>query len=256
MAEGNYIEIDGRDLYYEKSGTGPILLCIHTAGTDGRVWRRFSKFMSSRYTVLVPDLPGHGKSSPWDGWRTTRITLDYYSQTIGEFMKKLELNNVYLLGCSIGADIALQLSLSEQDRLKNSIIAEGAGKTNTFRDEDILLTDPYNVERAFNFCGSRARKDSIEDLLWIRTSNNRDIYISDLLAWNHFDIMSKLKDIHVPMTLLRGKEDPVVTSEMLKETSDLIPDSRTTELEGFGHYPMIEDPQEFAEIVQNIIISA
>lgn len=253
MVEGNYVEIDGRDLYYEKSGTGPILLCLHTAGTDGRVWRHFSKIMSSRYTVLVPDLPGHGKSSPWEGWRTTRITVDYYSQAIGKFMAELDLNDVHLLGCSIGADIALSLSLTEQNRVKNSIIAEGAGKTNTFRDEEILLTDPYSVERAFNFCGSRSRKENIEQLLWIRTSNNRDIYISDLLAWNHFDIMSSLKNIRIPLTLLRGKEDPVVTSDMLKDTARLIPSSRISELDGFGHYPMVEDPESFADVIQGIL---
>ncbi|OWP56839.1 MAG: hypothetical protein B2I17_01760 [Thermoplasmatales archaeon B_DKE] len=253
MAVGKYSDINGINIYYEVNGKGIPLLLLHTAGTDGRVWKKMVEYLPADYMTIVPDLPGHGKSWPWEGWRKKRVSVNYYAETISKFIESLDLNHVIILGCSIGADIALMLTTMIGDRISMAICAEGAGKTNTFIEQDILKTDPGNVERAFDFCGKNASKSSIEDLIWIRSSNNKEIYIGDLLAWNNFDILDKLSSINNNVILMRGEDDPVVSEFMLIETSKKLRHSEYMTLPGFGHYPMIENPEEFAHIIVSIL---
>jgi len=254
MAVGKYCNVNGTDLYYEINGNGIPLLLLHTAGTDGRVWKKMVGNISPNYMTVVPDLPGHGKSFPWNNWRKTRVNVEFYAKAISKLIENLGLKRIVILGCSIGADIALMLTTMIGDNIRLAICAEGAGKTNTFVEQDILKTEPGNVERAFDFCGRRTPKHSIDELIWIRSSNNRDIYIGDLLAWNKFDIMGNLGSVSTKVILMRGEDDPVVSHEMLRETSRILLHSEQITLPGFGHYPMVEDPEEFAKIINSILV--
>lgn len=252
MAAGNYVSIDDRNLYYETSGSGFPVVFIHTAGTDGRIWKHFVERLPQNIQAIVPDLPGHGKSWPWTNWRKTRVDVAFYADSMVKFIDTLKLDKVLVVGCSIGADIALMLAKLLEGRAVASVVIEGAAMTHTFPEEVILKTEPGNVERAFDFCGRNAKKQYIEDLLWIRSSNNRDIYVTDLLAWNNFDYSKELATTNTRVYLMRGEDDPVVTESMLEETSKILKKGSKTTLRGLGHYPMIEDPEAFMEMLEPI----
>jgi len=68
-----HLEIGGRHhrLYYEESGEGIPLVCLHTAGSDGRQYRGLlnDDEVTRHYRVVVFDMPWHGKSSPPEGWQ-------------------------------------------------------------------------------------------------------------------------------------------------------------------------------------------
>ena len=72
---GRYLHLDigGRHqlLYYEESGEGIPLVCLHTAGSDGRQYRSLlnDEEVTRHYRVIVFDMPWHGKSSPPEGWQ-------------------------------------------------------------------------------------------------------------------------------------------------------------------------------------------
>ncbi|MHA1528881.1 MAG: alpha/beta fold hydrolase, partial [Alphaproteobacteria bacterium] len=67
-----HIDIGGRPhrLYWEEAGSGIPLLCLHTAGADGRQFRELlnDPAITDRFRVVVFDMPWHGKSSPPEGW--------------------------------------------------------------------------------------------------------------------------------------------------------------------------------------------
>ena len=68
-----HVEIGGREhrVYWEEAGEGIPLLCLHTAGSDGRQWRALlnDKDVTSRFRVIAFDMPWHGKSSPPAGFQ-------------------------------------------------------------------------------------------------------------------------------------------------------------------------------------------
>ena len=253
MLQGNYVKIDGESLYFETSGNGFPVIFLHTAGTDGRIWKHFVELLPDSVKAIVPDLPGHGKSWPWANWRKKRVDVRYYAEKMAKLVEKLELKDVIVVGCSIGADISLMLAKMLEGKVKASVVIEGAAKTHTFPEEVIMKTEPGNVERAFDFCGRNAKKEYIEDLIWSRSSNNRDIYVTDLLAWNNFDYSKELATTSTKVYIMRGEDDPVVTEPMLEDTVSLLKNGSKMTLKGLGHYPMIEDPEALLKILQPML---
>ena len=107
---GRYLnlEIDGRNnrVYFEEAGEGIPLVCLHTAGADGRQWRHLltDPEITRHFRVLAFDLPWHGKSYPPAGWRGEeyRLTTAGYTETIRSFCRALELDLLQV--CEAGQD--------------------------------------------------------------------------------------------------------------------------------------------------------
>ena len=122
---GRYVQIDLNDetlrIYYEESGEGIPLLCLHTAGADGRQYREIirDESVTSRFRVIVPDMPWHGKSSPPVGWQGQEYQLSTksYLKYILAFMAALNLDQPLVMGCSIGGRVVLHLALLHQDKV-------------------------------------------------------------------------------------------------------------------------------------------
>ena len=68
-------------LYFEEAGSGIPLLCLHTAGSDGRQWRAVlnDAQITRHYRAIAFDMPWHGKSSPPAGWQNEDYRLTTYS---------------------------------------------------------------------------------------------------------------------------------------------------------------------------------
>src|ERR1700761_3311553 len=107
---GRYMHLDlfGRKhrIYVEESGEGTPLLCLHTAGADGRQYRALlnDPAITGRFRVIVFDLPWHGKSSPPPGFETQayQLTTDLYVDTVMAVVRALGLDRPVVMGCSIG----------------------------------------------------------------------------------------------------------------------------------------------------------
>ncbi len=111
-----YLIVDGSEfrVYYEECGEGIPLICMHTAGAEGRQWRHLieDSDITSRFRVLVPDLPFHGKSLPPAGqpwWEQEyRLTKEFFEHFVVEFSHRLGLDQPVYLGCWVGGHLAPQ----------------------------------------------------------------------------------------------------------------------------------------------------
>lgn len=256
MARGDDVKIDGARVYYESSGTGRPLLCIHPVTIDGRSWRDFASEMSSSYTVLVPDLPGHGKSDLWPtwSWKAQKISLEYYGEVLIKLLDILKIDSVSLMGCAMGANIALFLATRLKERAKCVVSYGGAGKTSTFT-QDQLQTHlsqgrMYDIGFTMTRVGGNTPRRIIENINWLQNSSCiNEVSIADTLAWNSFDILAELSAIRSPVLLMRGQDDLIVTKNMLDMTADKIKTCEIMELKGIGAWPMLEDTPALVKAV-------
>ena len=116
---GRYLRLDfnGKPhrIYFEEAGEGIPLLCLHTAGADGRQYRALlnDPEITRRYRVIAFDLPWHGKSSPPPGFEPEayRLTTDLYVDTVMAVSRALALERPVVMGCSIGGRAVLHLAL-------------------------------------------------------------------------------------------------------------------------------------------------
>ena len=130
---GRYLRLDidgGRTASISRRpAQGIPLVCLHTAGADGRQYRHLldDPEITSRFRVLAFDMPWHGKSTPPDGWEKTeyRLTTASYTAAILAFCAALELDRPVVMGCSIGGRIVLNLAIAHAAEFRALIGARG-----------------------------------------------------------------------------------------------------------------------------------
>ena len=119
---GHYAHINGCRMYFEEAGKGIPLVCLHTAGSDGRQYRAVlnDSSITRSYRVIAFDMPWHGKSSPPPGWEKEdyRLTTGAYTGLIMEFIREMGLERPVVMGCSIGGRIVLDLALKHARELR------------------------------------------------------------------------------------------------------------------------------------------
>ncbi|HEY6983247.1 alpha/beta hydrolase, partial [Reyranella sp.] len=131
---GRYLrtEIEGipHRLYFEEAGRGIPLVCLHTAGADGRQYRHLlaDPEITRRFRVLAFDMPWHGKSTPPEGWECQeyRLTTESYTAAIRAFCRAMELDRPVVMGCSIGGRVVLNLAIAHAREFRALIALEAA----------------------------------------------------------------------------------------------------------------------------------
>ena len=143
---GRYVnlEISGRAerLYFEEAGAGIPLLCLHTAGADGRQFRHLmlDAEVTDHYRVIAFDMPWHGKSLPPAGYQDEdyQLTTQLYAATIRAFSAALTLDRPVVMGCSMGGRIALHLARAHADEFRAVIGLEAADQQTPWYDTEWL----------------------------------------------------------------------------------------------------------------------
>lgn len=117
MNEYSKIRINDRDICYWETGRGerPLLL-LHTLRTQIEYTERIVPLLADHFRIIVPDLPGFGRSSKG---LTEPYNATLFVETIAALIKKLDLNEVTLVGESIGGTIALSLAAQMQERVSH-----------------------------------------------------------------------------------------------------------------------------------------
>lgn len=139
MIEARYLEIDGALGFVEiitpdnqPATEAPTVLCLHTAGQSGVQWRRVASELAGRgYRVIVPDLPGHGRSEPAVDGPVTSIVA--FGDWLGKVLDALAVERPFVVGCSIGGKLTLELATRSSRPLAGAIAmaAEaGPGRVN------------------------------------------------------------------------------------------------------------------------------
>lgn len=267
-AIGRYLRLDlnGRPhrIYFEEAGEGIPLVCLHTAGADGRQYRALlnDAEITRRFRVIVFDLPWHGKSSPPPGFEREayKLTTDLYVDTVMAFCRALKLERPVVMGCSIGGRAVLHLALRHGDYFRAAIGLQAAthaeaGADTRLRDLGVLFRpDVHGQEAAAGSvaCLISPTSPNAErwETLWHYMQGGPGIFMGDL---NYYfaegDLRNGLLDgldtKKCPLHLLTGEYDLSATPELTAELAKLVNATSFQVMKGLGHFPMSESPQQF-----------
>lgn len=155
-ASGHYVYVEVHNIeyrvYFEENGKGIPLFCQHTAGSDGRQWRNIlnDDEVTSRYRVIVPDLPYHGKSLPPESvewWKQEyRLTKSFFIDFVVEFSHALGLKRPVFIGACMAGCLAIDLALEHPDKFRAVI-----GLESVLRSEEAPLDWWDNPRISNNF---------------------------------------------------------------------------------------------------------
>ena len=267
---GRYAKLDihGRPhrLYWEEAGEGIPLVCLHTAGADGRQYREILQDteITKDFRVLVPDMPWHGKSSPPEGFQDEEylLTTDSYVEFVMTFVEALGLDQPVVMGCSIGGRVVLELAKRHPEKLRGIIGLQSSAFAQRYFPLDALhKPNIHGGEMCAAYCyglvGPQAPLEHRWETLWHYMQGGPGVFKGDL----HFysldgDVSDQLSEINTeicPVYMLTGEYDYSCTPEASRETAALIDGAELTIMEGLGHFPMSEDPEKFRGYLMPIL---
>lgn len=105
--------------YYQSYGEKhkETLILLHSGGMAGEEWQPQIQRLSQRFHLLIPDLPGHGKTPLPDN----TLTLEKLSQATLAMMDDANIKKAHILGSSMGAATAMRLALNHSERIQKAI---------------------------------------------------------------------------------------------------------------------------------------
>jgi pimeloyl-ACP methyl ester carboxylesterase len=246
---GRYVEVRGVRAYYESCGEGVPFVCIHSSGTDTRLFRHTLPAVAAKgFQGIAVDMPGHGKSFPLD-WHHPIDDLHEFGEWIMEFCGVIGAERPVVIGCSIGGDIVVDLAAYHSPELRAAICMEGAAYTPTFTGAG-TLREPHTISweaiaeaMAPAVIRPDATPDQLQEIVWLHKSTTQRAYANDLVGWERQDVRDRLGDITVPLMVGLGTGDFFLPEEIVTATTDAVESAELVRFENLGHYPMWEDPE-------------
>jgi pimeloyl-ACP methyl ester carboxylesterase len=265
---GRYLRLDlgGKPhrVYFEEAGEGIPLLCLHTAGADGRQYRAIlnDAEITRRYRVIAFDLPWHGKSSPPAGFQTEayQLTTDLYVDTVMAVSRALGLERPVVMGCSIGGRAVLHLALRHGSHFRAAIGLQSAthadaGADTRLRDLGVLYRpDVHGQEAAAGTVACLIAPSSPQaekwETLWHYMQGGPSVFLGDLhYYFTDGDLrnaaLEGLDAKACPLYLLTGEYDLSATPELSAELARLTRARHFEIMQGLGLFPMSENPSQF-----------
>ena len=265
---GRYLNLDfqGRRhrIYFEEAGQGIPLICLHTAGSDGRQFRDIlnDEAITANYRVVVFDLPWHGKSSPPAGFQNEiyELTTDGYVAIVMAVKAALGLDNPVVMGCSIGGRAVLHLALRHGRDFRAAIGLQSAlyaenkidGEPEGMRS--IHRPDVHGPEVSgalmVGVIAPQSPSADCWETLWHYMQGGPGVFMGDL---NYYftdgdmrnGLAAGIDTTECPVYLLTGEYDTSATPELSRQLAEEINATEFQVMKGMGHFPMSENPQAF-----------
>jgi pimeloyl-ACP methyl ester carboxylesterase len=253
-------------LYFEEAGQGIPLVCLHTAGADGRQFRHLmlDEEITRHFRVLAFDMPWHGKSFPPEGWEKEeyRLTTAGYTEMIVAFCRALALDRPVVMGCSIGGRIVLNLAIEHAAMFRALIGLEAADFQAPWYDTSWLnRPDVHGGEVCAALVSGLIAPQSPDatrnETLWMYKQSGPGVFKGDLYFYRvDGDLRAKVGGIDTnacPLYLLTGEYDFSCMPEDTRRTAEKIKGAEATVMREVGHFPMSENPRQFRSYILPVL---
>ena len=272
------INLDGDRVAYRIAGKGPVLLLVHGMAGSSMTWRHVIPALAQRYTVLAPDLLGHGRSDKPRG----EYSLSAHVNTLRGLLDALGLQRATVVGQSLGGGVAMQLAYEFPERCQRLVLVNSGGLG---REVNLILRGLTLPAADYVFplvCSPRLRDAGSRVATWLRRAGVRSTPASQEI-WRSYASLADaptrraffrgLRDVidlggqavsalsrlyraaALPTLIVWGAQDPFIPVRHGIAAHKAIPGSRLEIFEGVGHYPHCEAPERFVEVLVDFIAS-
>lgn len=247
------------ELSYRREGdpARPSVVLVHAVGSSTHLWDGVVPLLAPDLDVVTVDLLGHGASS--DPARD--LTIPEHADAIVGLIEVLGLAPVTLVGCSLGALVALDLT-ARQGRLVSSLVLNGCPGWTSESERTARLVGiaerlgPVGVPGPdFGLRGTvTPARPQVARQRQADLARSGRWFLASWWAMAAYDPIARLPDVTCPVHVAMGAEDfHLATSSNLIEG---LPDARLTVLPGAGHLTPLDDPAAIAAIVRSAAIQA
>ena len=275
-ASSQQIQLHGHPVTYRRMGDGPAVLLIHGITSSSRTWRSVMPALAERYTVIAPDLLGHGRSAKPRG----DYSLGGYASGLRDLLIALEIPRATVVGHSLGGGVAMQFAYQFPERVERLVLVDSGGlgsevsvvlRAATLPGAEyvlpLLASSPLRgagaaVGSALGRIGIRASADvrgMAEGFESLGDGDARRAFLHTARsvidpAGQRVDATDRLYLAeHVPSLIVWGEKDHMIPVKHAHDAHVHMPDSRLEIFAGAGHFPFNDDPQRFVALLRDFI---
>jgi pimeloyl-ACP methyl ester carboxylesterase len=275
----NRITLHGYDLSYVDLGQGPAVVFVHGLMSSHRTWGTQPERLARRHRVVAPDLYGHGESDKPVG----DYSLGAHAATLRDLLDALDIRSATLVGHSLGGGIAMQFAYLFPDRVNGIVLVSSGGlgpelhpllRAATLPGSELVL--PVLASGWVHLVGDTALK------IWSMTGLP-GISPSSSEAWHSLTSLAdgdtrraflatsrSVIDMHgqtvsarnrlsgiagLPTLLLWGGSDKMIPSSHVEVAREELPASRVEIFDRAGHFPHLDEPDRFAQVLEEFMLS-
>jgi pimeloyl-ACP methyl ester carboxylesterase len=246
---------DDVPIVYQKAGNGnQVLVFVHGWSCDKSYWRNQIEFFAKKCTVIEIDLAGCGES----GLSRKDWTIENYGKDVKAVVEKENLNNVILIGHSMGGDVIETAAVELGDKVKALIGID------TFQEIETPATDEQvkSFTKSFEENFHDAAKNFVKRMFYENADSNLvemisedmasappEVAIPTLKAAIKFNEAILFDKINIPVRFLNSDHYPT----NIEAAKRHIKDFDIKEMKGVGHFLMLEKPEEFNKLLEGTI---
>jgi len=240
-----YEVIEDNGFKYIEAGKGEALVLLHGLMGELSNWEATIDSFKDRYHILVPILPIY---------ELPLLTLGVksLSKYVFKFIKHKKLNQVVLIGNSLGGHVGLSFTVAHQAYVKALVLTGSSGLYENAFGGSFPRRESYEYIKekvAYTFYDpATATKELVDEVFKSVNDRSRVIRILALAKSAIRHNMSKeIPKITIPVSLIWGMQDKVTPPEVAHEFHELLPNSELNWVDKCGHAPMMERPEVFNE---------
>jgi pimeloyl-ACP methyl ester carboxylesterase len=269
--------LHGRALAYRRlPGADPDrtpILLVHGIGSSADTWGDIpARLAAAGPRVIAVDLPGHGESSKEPG----DYSLGSIASTLRDLLDHLGLDQVHLVGHSLGGGVSMQFRYQFPDRVDRMVLESSGGlgeetfsglRAASLPGADLAIRWAIN-DRTLNaaaWLGTQLGRVGItphalspralETVSWLGDEDRRAAFLATLrsVVGVHGQRVSALDKLHLMegtrVLIIWGDQDPMIPVKHGEQAHELLPGSTFIVFPGANHEPHLFDPERFAAAV-------
>ena len=265
-----FVRAAGMVWHVQVMGAGPVALLAHGTGAATHSWRALAPLLARHFTVVAPDLPGHGFSPAPPG---ARLTLPFMARALADLCGALAVAPALAVGHSAGAAILARMCLDGLADPRALVSLNGAllplyglpgrvfsplakliaglpGLANLFAWH---TGNRAVVERLLRETGSRIDADGVE--FYARLAANpahAGAALSMMANWDLFPLVRDLPRLRQKLLLVVGENDRSIAPADAERVRALVPGADLVRLPGLGHLAHEEAPEATARLLLDL----
>lgn len=269
-AHSRFVVAGGLRWHVQVAGQGPVLLLAHGTGAATHSWRGLLPLLARDFTVVAPDLPGHGFT---ERPRAEGLSLPGMARGLGQLLRTLGLSPALAAGHSAGAAVIARMTLDGAIApraligLNAALLPFEGIAGQIFSPIARMLAgvpavpwffawragDRGLVERLLHDTGSKLDPQGVE--LYgrlVRRPGHVAAALGMMANWELRPLLRDLRGLRVPLVLVVGGHDRTVPPSDARRLKQLVPGVRILDLPALGHLAHEERPAEVAGLIRRV----
>jgi pimeloyl-ACP methyl ester carboxylesterase len=271
-----HLTLHGHRVAYRQAGSGPVVVLTHGITSNSATWGRVMPYLARRFTVIAPDLIGHGQSAKPKG----DYSLGAYASGLRDLLIALGHERATFVGHSLGGGVTMQLSYQFPELVERLVLVDSGGlgrdvslflRAATLPGSEFVLpflaatrmldagrlaggllervglragTDIQEIARGHATLADReTRAAFVHTLRGIVEPGGQRVDASDRLYLAR----------HIPFLLVWGEHDSIIPVSHGRTAHEQVPGSRLEVFADSGHFPQLDEPERFIDVLTDFI---